>query len=198
MIDRRSFVAWTGAAAAIAALPARAARLGDDGLHKQDWFLDSFLELGSDLEEAAAAGKGLMVLFEQRGCPYCRELHEVNFARAELVDYLTARFNVVQLDIWGAREVTDFDGRAVEERRLARLWGINFTPTTVLFPARAAGAASATEAEVFRMPGFFKPFHYLAALEYVAEGHFADGPFQRYLQDKFTELEAKGIKPDVW
>ena len=45
--------------------------VGDDGLHKQPWFFDSFLEMGPDLEEAADSGKGLVVIFEQRGCPYC-------------------------------------------------------------------------------------------------------------------------------
>lgn len=198
MIDRRRLIGLAAALPALAATRAPAARLGDDGLHKQDWFLDSFLEMGPDLEEAAVAGKGLMVLFEQRGCPYCRELHEVNFARPEIVGYLTARYDVVQLDLWGSREVTDFDGEAMEERRLAGKWLVNFTPTTLLFPPAAAGAASREAAEAFRLPGYMKPFHYLSGLEYVAGGHYADQPFQRYLQDKFAALEAQGIKPDVW
>jgi len=200
MLTRRRMLSLTAASglALKATRAATGATLGDDGLHKQDWFLQSFLEMGPDLEEAAAAGKGLMVLIEQAGCPYCRELHTVNFARPEIVDYLTAHFNVVQLDLWGSRAVTDFDGEELEERALAGKWAITFTPTTVLFPASKAGAASREEAEVFRVPGYFKPFHYLASLEYVGEGHYLDQPFQRYLQAKFTELEAKGIKPDVW
>jgi thioredoxin-related protein len=202
MIDRRTLIAVAAAAPVLIALPARGATLGatlgDDGLHKQDWFLDSFLEMGPDLTEAAEAGKGLLVLVEQRGCPYCRELHEVNFARPEIAEYLPANFNAVQLDLWGSREVTDFDGEALEERRLAAKWGVNFTPTTLLFPASAAGADSLAKAEAFRMPGYFKPFHYLSGLEYVAGGHYAAQPFQRYLQDKLAALEAQGIKPDVW
>ncbi|MCB2134826.1 MAG: thioredoxin family protein [Rhodobacteraceae bacterium] len=151
-------------------LIAQEAVLGDDGLHKQPWFFDSFLELPEDLAEAAAEGKGLVVLFEQRGCPYCRELHSVNFARPEITDYMRANFLTVQLDLWGARKVLDFDGAEVEERDLAAKWGVQFTPTTVIFPAAAAGATSASEAEAFRMPGYLKPFHYLSSLEYVASG----------------------------
>ena len=200
MIDRRRLL--TGAAA----LPAlgtfatylRAATLGDDGLHKQPWFLDSFLEMAPDLEEAAAEGKGLVVLFEQRGCPYCKELHEVNFENAELVEFLTGHFNVVQLDLWGSREVTDFDGETLEERALAQKWLVNFTPTTVIFPASAAGATSLQDAEAFRMPGYFKPFHYLASLAYVAGGHYRDQPFQRFLQDRLAAIEARGEKADVY
>ena len=72
MIRRRSFLAMTAALSTISLANQIKAevRIGDDGLHKQDFFLDSFLEMGADLEEAAADGKGLIVIFEQRGCPY--------------------------------------------------------------------------------------------------------------------------------
>ncbi|MCO8145319.1 thioredoxin family protein [Rhodovulum tesquicola] len=196
MPTRRDILA--GGAALALAHPARALTQGDDGLYKQPWFLDSFLELGDDLAEAAAGGRGLMVLFEQAGCPYCRELHAVNFARPEIADFLTAHFDVVQLDLWGARGVLDFDGETLEERALAAKWAVNFTPTTVLFPAEAAGSASRAEAEAFRLPGYLKPFHYLSALEYVATGEYRAQPFQRYLQDKFAALRERGIDPDVW
>lgn len=165
--------------------------LGDDGLYEQPFLLESFLELGADLEEAQREGKGFIVLFEQRGCPYCRELHRVNFERAEIRDYLTTHFNVLQLDLWGAREVIDLDGESLEERKLALKWGVNFTPTQVIYPAQGAVPA-------FTMPGYFKPFHHLAALEYVATGAHEQVPFQRFLQGKFQELEEQGIAPDVW
>ena len=42
------------------------------------------------------------------------------------------------------------------------------------------------------------PFHYLSSLEFVAERKFEEQTFRRYLQDKFAELEAQGIDPDVW
>ncbi|ARE41573.1 thioredoxin SoxW [Rhodovulum sp. P5] len=197
MLTRRHLLA--GGAALALVRPAWAeAILGDDGLHKQDWFLDSFLELGDDLNTAAAGDKGLIVLFEQAGCPYCRELHRVNFARPEIRDYLIAHFDVVQLDMWGSRAVLDFDGEELEERALAAKWGVNFTPTTVLFPSVSAGAADRAAAEAFRLPGYLKPFHYLSALEYVSTGAYRDQPFQRFLQDKFATLRAQGIDPDVW
>jgi len=84
-------------------LPALAQEIGDDGLHKQAWFYDSFLEMGLDLEDAAAEGKGLIVIFEQRGCPYCRELHEVNFNIPEIVAYQSENYLTVQLNLRGDR-----------------------------------------------------------------------------------------------
>ncbi len=127
MLTRRSLLA-TAAATALASPVWAEARLGDDGLHKQDWFLDSFLDMPEDLADAAAEGKHLMVLIEQAGCPYCRELHDVNFAKAEIVDYLTAHFVVIQLDLWGSREVVDFDGEALPEEATGREMGRQLHP----------------------------------------------------------------------
>jgi len=182
----------------ISALPAFAQEIGDDGLHKQPWFYESFLEMGMDLQDAAAEGKGLVVIFEQRGCPYCRELHQVNFAIPEITDYQSAHFLTVQLNLWGDRAVTDFDGEELSEKELARKWLVNFTPTVVFFPAANAGAASQEAAEAFRMPGYFKPFHYASALEYVSEGAYADTGFQRFTRARFLRQEEAGLNPSLW
>lgn len=203
MLNRRDFAvrsaAFAGASLAGGLGPAHAAaELGDDGLHKQPWFTDSFLEMGDDLQTAAGEGRSLMVLWEQQGCPYCRELHQVNFARDEITSYIQEHFDVIQLNMFGAREVLDFDGEALEERDLAAKWAVNFTPTTMLFHRSGAGAESLKAAESFRLPGYLKPFHYLSSLEYVVREEFRAQTFQRYLQDKFAELEEQGIDPDVW
>jgi thioredoxin-related protein len=169
--------------------------VGDDGLYKQAWFIDSFLDLKEDHAEAAADGKGLIILFEQRGCPYCKELHKVNFAKNEIQDYINKNFNVLQLDMWGSRAVTDFDGKEYEERDLAREWRVTFTPTVVFY---SKDKSPIEDGESARLPGYFKPFHFLSMLEYVHEGKFEDQHFQRFLQDKFKKMEAEGKKPEVW
>ncbi len=174
-------------------MPAGAAELGDDGLYLQPWFSDSFLELADDLDEATAEGKDLLVLFEQKGCPYCREMHQVNFERDEIVSHLKEHFVVVQLNLWGAREVVDMNGGSLEERDLAAQWGINFTPTSVIF-----SKDDGETAEVFRMPGYFKPFHFLKSLEYVSSDAYKDQIFQRFLQAEFEALAQNGLTPEVW
>ena len=170
------------------------AEVRNDGLHKQPWFHQSFLELADDVHEAADEGKFLVVLIEQSGCPYCRELHEVNFKRSEITDYLGKHALVLQLDLWGARAVVGFDGEAMEERDWIQSQGIHFTPTTLIYTRNAEGAAK----EVFRLPGYLIPFHYLSSLEYVFTGEYEKQSFQRYLQDKFSKLAEKGINPEVW
>jgi thioredoxin-related protein len=94
--------------------------------------------------------------------------------------------------------VVDFDGIAMEERNIAGKWAVNFTPTTLIFSAENKATQSFDAAEVFRLPGYLKPFHYLSSLEYVVTGTYKEKTFQRYLQDKFSALEAQGVKPDVW
>lgn len=175
---------------------AQATTVNEDGLHVQSWFSESFLILKEDVSDAHSKGKRLAVIFEQRGCPYCKEMHEVNFQSPEISDFIKKNFNVVQLNLWGSREVADLDGKAMEERELARRWRVNFTPTVVFLPTPEEIAKG--ETEVARMPGYFKPFHFLSMFEFVTDGSYKDQNFQRYLQDKFKVMEEKGIKPKVW
>lgn len=203
MTSRRTFLQMALAAPAIvtAAGTARAAEVGDNGLHVQPWFLESFMYLKEDHAAATANGKNLAVLFEQRGCPYCREMHAVNLANEKISKYVRENFEVLQLDMWGNRTVTDFDGTEMDEKDLARAWRVQFTPSIVFFPRDTAAVAgkSGLQAEVARMPGYFKPFHFISMFEYVHEGAYAEEPsFQRYLQAKFKRMEERGEKPEIW
>lgn len=158
--------------------------LNDDGLYEQPFFVHSFLDLGEDLAMAADAGRRFAVMWELKGCPYCKETHFVNFADPEIRDFVAANFDILQLNLIGAREVVDFDGEAMEERELARRWGIRFTPTIMFFPEDPAAAEGRTgeEAEVARMPGYFKPPHFLAMFRYVQEKAYEEGDFRSYLK----------------
>lgn len=104
-----------------------------DGLYRQAWFALSFLDLREDFADAARDGKRLAVIFEQQGCPYCKRLHTEVLAERYINDYVRENFRIVQLDLWGQRDVTDFDGKVLSERALAERWGILFTPTVVFF-----------------------------------------------------------------
>jgi len=174
---------------------AAAQEMGDDGLHKQPWFADTFLDMREDLAEAAAQGKDLLVIVEQRGCPYCKEMHEVNFNRQEIVDLITDNYSVVQFNLWGDREAVDLDGTEMTEKELMRRWRVSFTPTTLFF----ASDATPEEALVFMLPGYFKPFHHARALEYVASDAYKDEPnFQRFVQARGDEMRAAGIEVEIW
>ena len=106
----------------------------------------------------------------------------------------------MQLDLRGSREVTDFDGEAMEERALTRKWGMIYTPTLVFFSPDKTGDGTKTgrDLAVSVMPGYFKPFHFISMYEFVAEERYGDQVFQRYLQEKFERYEKEGKVPDLW
>ncbi len=111
-----------------------------EGLIAEPWFLESFLDLPDDLASTHKEGKRLVIMWELRGCPYCRETHLVNFAQPRIADYIKANFEVLQLNIIGDRKVKDFDGTELSEKALAAKYGIHFTPTFQFFPDAAAGS----------------------------------------------------------
>ena len=178
-----------------------AVEANEEGMHVQPWFLESFLDLREDAAEAAAANKQLVIFWEQRGCPYCREMHRVNLRIPETVNYITKNFVVLQLNLWGDREVTDFDGEVLSEKKLARKWRVQFTPTISYLPKTVAAKKSEPghELEVWRLMGYWKPFHFHHSFVYVHEKGYASRPnFQRWLQKKAEDLQAQGKKVTLW
>lgn len=187
-ITRRRLVQGATAAAVWAAggLTARAEEpiLTDDGLYKQSWFLESFLLLAEDLEDARKEGKRFVVMWELKGCPYCKETHFVNFARPDISDYVKANFQVLQLNIIGSRKVTDFDGQELSEKELAAKYGVRFTPTFQFFDERAGALKnlSPQKREVARAPGYLRPDDFLAMFRYVGEKAYRDKSFRDYVK----------------
>ncbi|MCK4939620.1 MAG: thioredoxin family protein [Rhodospirillaceae bacterium] len=175
--------------------------IGEDGMHEQSWFHESFLDLGEDLGEAKANGKRLVIIWEQRGCPYCKRMHEVNLRIPRIVNSIKDNFVVIQLNLWGDREVTDFDGEVLKEKDLANKWGVLFTPTSIFYPetVEKIGGKTGRDAEVLRIPGYFKPFHFYFLFKYARTNGYEQEPnFQRWLGGIGEELDKRGIKYDLY
>ncbi len=183
--------AWIGAALATAiALPVWAQEIGDDGLHKQPWMRDTFKDLREDLAEANAEGKRLVLFFEQRGCIYCKKMHEEVFVDPEVSDYIDENFFVVQLNLHGDIEITDLDGESLSEKDAARKWRVLFTPNIVFLPEEVPEDTSAIEASVAVMPGAFSKGTTLDMFTWVNEKRYEldnGEDFQRYHARRITE-----------
>ncbi|SHK02068.1 Thioredoxin-related protein [Shimia gijangensis] len=164
-------------------VPVLAAELGDDGLHKTEWFRDTFKDLQEDYEEAKAEGKQLLIIVEQRGCIYCQDMHEDAFTHPRVLAHLTDTYYPVQLDLHGANEMTDTDGESLEEREAARKWGVMFTPTMIFLPPEIDFSKPAIRQAVAVMPGAFKSGTTGDMMTWVAEERYLDQSeedFQRY------------------
>lgn len=171
-------------------LPAGAAELGDDGLHKTPWMRDTFKDLREDLEEANAEGKRLAIFLEQRGCIYCTKMHNEVYSRDDISDYIEDNFFVVQMNIYGDTEVVDLDGEVLSEKAAARKWGVLFTPTILFMPDETAEDATAQTAAVAVMPGAFGAGTTIDMFTWVKERRYAleDGEdFQRYHARRIQE-----------
>ncbi len=135
--------------------------LVNPGFHEPPpWFKVSFLDLAEDLAEAREAGKRLALYFYQDGCPYCARLLDVNFALRDIVDYTRARFDVLAINMWGDREVTDLDGEVMSEKRFAEKYRVMFTPTLLFLDEQ--GKVS------LRVNGYYPPHKFMTALRYAA------------------------------
>lgn len=187
MLSRRSFLAGSAAGGLCLCRTGTAraeAVLTDDGLYRQPWFLESFLELADDLAGASEKHKRFAIMWELRGCPYCKETHLVNFAKPEIETFIKDHFDILQLNIIGSREVTDFDGEKLSEKRMAEKYGVRFTPTFQFFPAGVSGLAQKKprEREVARGQGYLEPQHFLALFRFVAERAYEKGSLRDYLK----------------
>ena len=166
----------------------------DEGHYRQDWFNVSFLDLKDDFNEAKAEGKRFAVIFEQQGCIYCKRMHTDVLSKKYINDYVRENYRVLQLNLWGAREVTDFDGKRMTEKELGERWGVIFTPTVVFFKDDLAGLdgkwgreLEATE----RLPLGFGPDTFYDLFVWVRQKIYqTDRNFQRFHIARVAERDA--------
>lgn len=140
------------------------------GYHeKPAWFKSSFLDIREDIREAEADGKRVMLYFYQDGCPYCKRLLEDNLGQGAIADQTRRHFDVIAINIWGDREVTDLAGKATTEKAFSADLKVMFTPTILMFDE--AGKVA------LRMNGYYPPDRFVTALDYVSGGHEAKMSF---------------------
>lgn len=169
----------------LSAPQAHASEMRDDGIHTESWFKNmTFLDLREDLVEAKDAGKKLVLLFEQPGCGSCKRLHEETLQDKGVIDYVSANFDVIVLNMFGSKTVTDFDGEELTEAELAEKHMTHFSPTTLFIGDDGK--------VVFTVPGFKSAYFYQSAFEFVADnGPQQNMMFPRWLRAKRDRLAAE-------
>ena len=123
------------------------------------WFKESFLDMREDVAEAAKAGRRLMLYFHQDGCPYCAKLLRENFGDKAIAEKTRKHFDVIAINLWGDREVTDLAGRATTEKAFAKSLRVQFTPTLLMLDEKGGTA--------LRLNGYVPPHQFHVALDYA-------------------------------
>lgn len=167
---------------------AQAVELGDDGLHKQPWFETTFKDIREDIDTAHEQDKRLAIFYEQRGCPFCKKMHETVLIDPEIVAYIEEHYFIVQYNLHGGEEVTDLDGEVLSENEAAHKWGLKYTPTLLFFPESAEDNKSASVQAVAGMPGAADKDTTFSMLRWVVERGYADGEsFESFHQRRLTD-----------
>jgi thioredoxin-related protein len=134
-------------------------------------------------------GKPLLVMFEQKDCAPCDELHLDILKRPASREQLD-RFDVILLDMWSKYPVTRPDGKTTSVAQWARDLNVQYAPSLVFFDGQGT--------EVFRTEAYLKAFHIQSSMDYVASGAYLEQPdFQRFIAARADALEAQGVHVDL-
>jgi len=156
-------------------------------LNQQAFLLKPPLDLSAHIRRS---GRFLAVLFEQKHCAACDELHRRSFAD-QAVRELTRKLDFAQVDLFGREQLVTPDGRSVTALEWGRLLRVAYTPSIVFFDA--AGK------EVFRIDAYLRSFHLASSLDYVASKAYIEQPsFQRFIQARAERIRRAGGTVELW
>jgi len=178
-------------AAAADAPAALAPGMVNPGWHEPPaWFKESFLDIRDDVKEAAKSGRRLMLYFHQDGCPYCAKLLRENFGDKAIAEKTRRHFDVIAINLWGDREVTDLAGKATTEKEFAKSLRVQFTPTLLMLDEKGGTA--------LRLNGYVPPHQFHAALDYAGGRLEKKQSYTDYLQAHAKEAASGTLHEASW
>ncbi len=155
-------------------------------IHNDERFLQPPFHLAESLIQT---DKPLLVMFEQKQCLACDELHEDILQREESRQLLN-RFQVAVVDMWSKEQIQTPDRQTTAINRWAEELDIHYAPAMVFFDR--------TGREVFRTEAYLKAFHIQSGFDYVASGAYLTQPeFQRFIELRADDMRARGIEVDL-
>jgi thioredoxin-related protein len=179
LITALSLTLVFGVAPSLAEGPAAGTVTGGKVSSHPDWFKESFLDLPADVEDAAEAGKHVILLLEMNGCPYCYKMLEENFKAAPYRDLIQEHFDVIAINVRGDREIALDAETSLTEKALADRLGVRYTPTVLfLDPANRP---------VARVDGYRNPQDFVRVLDYVRTRSYAQQTLAQYLAASTAE-----------
>lgn len=154
------------------------------GYHeKPSWFKESFLDLREDIQEATDNKKRVLLYFYQDGCPYCAKLLQDNLGQKKIANKTKKHFDVIAINMWGDKEVTDLQGKQTTEKKFTEKMRVMYTPTLVFLTEKGKVA--------LRVNGYYAPNKFETALDYVRGKNETKISFRNYV-NKYLKKSAAG------
>jgi len=145
--------------------------------------------LKSPYDFSVPVKKYRLVMFEQKQCKDCDELHNDILTRKESLQQLE-KFEVSVLDMWSDEKITRPDGQQSTIKDWAKDLNIQYAPSLVYLDQNGR--------EVFRSDGYLRSFHVQSVMDYVSsESYKTQSNFQRYIDDRADKLREQGIEVDL-
>ncbi len=142
----------------------------------QGFFDQNLGDFKTELAVAHKEGKmGILLMYEQEGCPYCQRMKETVLNQSEVQDYYRQHFFVFSIDIRGDNPLVDFSGKETTEKKFAAEQHARATPVFVFYDLDGKPMA--------RFTGVSRDVNEFMLLgRYVVEGVWKIMPFARYKQ----------------
>jgi len=148
------------------------------------WFKESFLDIREDVAEADTEGRRVMLFFHQNGCPYCNLMVERNLSQRDIAEQMRRELDVIGVNMWGDRQVTDMDGLEQTEKTFAASLRVQFTPTLLFL--NEAGQV------ILRLNGYIPPSTFKLALDYIGGRFEQQETYRDYLASRQVTASAGG------
>jgi len=170
-------------------LAATLAARADSRDPREHLFSRTFGDLPEELAAAREqARSGLLLFYEQPGCPYCRRMLEGVLADPVVQEWFTKRFVVIAVNIRSDVELTDLDGITLPSHVFAQHRRVFATPVLSFIGPDGA--------EVYRRNGEVKTREELMLIgEYVAEQAYVDTPFEAFAARRRGREGPEGTGP---
>ena len=158
-------------------------------LHNDINSVASVNDLQLSLKQAGKEDKHLLVMFEQKQCDTCDELHLDILKRKQSLEQLS-RHEVVVLDMWSHDVIATPSGVKMKIRDWAKQLNVIYAPSLLFFNDKGD--------EVFRADGYLKAFHTQSVMDYVSSNSYREqNNFQRYIDERADHLRKQGIEVNL-
>ncbi|MDT8388116.1 MAG: thioredoxin family protein [Thiogranum sp.] len=148
------------------------------------FFEETFGDFEEELELARDDGKqAVLIFFEMDDCPFCHRMKTTVLNQPEVQDYYRTHFRIFSVDVEGAVEITDFQGRQTTQQEFAfDQHRVRATPVFAFF--NLDGELITRYTGPTRNVGEF-----LWLGEYVVDGHYRTESFASFKRDRSLSAE---------